>query len=228
MAPRDIFLFLRSARTDAAIARARAEGGARAAFEAAYGAGGDPWASEDPRYSYQRWKYEGLIALLPPDRHFGRTLDLGCGTGALSRLLAARSGEVLGLDIAQEAVTRAAQRARGLANIRFEQADVTNLQAGLDGLFDLVVVADTLYYLDATDELSLATIASRIARLLAPGGLCLVANHYFFRADPESRLSRRIHEAFAAAPALARHAEHWRPFYLASLYDRIPPTAESA
>ena len=227
MAPRDIALFLRSARTDAAIAVARKQGGARYAFEAAYGAGGDPWASEDPRYSYQRWKYEGLMALLPPGRHFGRTLDLGCGTGALSRLLAARSGQVLGLDIAQEAVTRATQRAMGLTNIRFEQADVTNLQAGLDGVFDLVVIADTLYYLDATDDAFLATIAARIARLMAPGGLCLLANHYFFRADPDSRLSRRIHDAFAATPALAIHAEHWRPFYLVALYDRATPAASA-
>ncbi len=64
MSPRDIGLFLRSARTDALIAQTRELSGNASAFEAAY-AGGDPWASGDPRYFYQRRKYEILLRLLP-------------------------------------------------------------------------------------------------------------------------------------------------------------------
>jgi hypothetical protein len=57
----------------------------------------------------------------------------------------------------------------------------------------------------------------RIGRLLAPGGLCLLANHYFFAADPESRLSGRIHDAFAWSSSFALVSSHRRPFYLVSL-----------
>ena len=222
MSPRDIFLFLRSARTDGRIARLRATAGARAAFEAAYDDSPDPWASADRRYFYQRWKYEGMMAMLPAGRRFGHALDLGSGVGALSLALTAVADNVLGLDIAQSAVDRATTLADGRPGLRFEQGDVTALDTALDGRFDLVLVADTLYYLDAVDDPSLHRIVARIARLLAPGGLCLVANHYFFAADSDSRLSRRIHNAFAASPALSVHTAKRRPFYLASLLGLLP------
>jgi SAM-dependent methyltransferase len=221
MAPRDVGLFLTSARTDKRIAAARASHGGRAAFEAAYADGADPWASNDPRYLYQRRKYAALIALLPEGRRFGRALDLGAGAGGLSRALAAIAGDVLGLDIAQAAVDRAT-RTSPQPNLRFAQGDVADLDPALDGQFDLVAVADTLYYLDDTSGVALAAAAARIARLLVPGGICLLANHYFFRADRDSRLSRRIHDAFAAQANLIGILHTWRPFYLVSLYEKQP------
>ena len=217
MSPLDIGLFLRSARTDAEIARVRATQGARAAFEAAYAGGADPWASADPRYFYQRWKYETLMALLPPGRRFARVLDLGCGTGTLSLALTRVADEVLGLDIAQSALDKAASRPGAQSRLTFRQGDVNRLDPAFDGQFDLVVIADTLYYLDAGDDLSLKNLALRIGRLLAPGGLCLLANHYFFAADPESRLSGRIHDAFAWSSSFALVSSQRRPFYLVSL-----------
>jgi len=217
MAPRDIGLFLRSARTDAAIARTRARVGEQGAFDAAY-ATGDPWASGDRRYLYQRRKYDVLAALLPPGRRFARALDLGTGLGLLGRRIAERADEVLGLDISLGAVERARALHRDVANLRFERGDVRDLPASLDGRFDLVVVVDTLYYLPPPlTDAALKALALRVAALLAPGGLCLLANHFFFAADPDSRLSRRIHCAFAWSPGFQIVSEHRRPFYLVSL-----------
>ncbi len=227
MLPRDIGLFLRSARTDAAIHRARGAGGARAAFEAAYAAQPDPWASDDSRYRYQRHKYAGLMACLPAGRRFARVLDLGSGIGALSRALTAVGDDVLGLDIAQSAVDRARFLAKGQRNLRFDRGDATDLPRSLNGQFDLVVVADTIYYLDKTDDMSLKAIATRVAELLAPGGMCLIANHFFFAADPDSRLSRRIHNAFSWSPHFRVVSQHRRAFYLATLLS-IPEAAAAA
>ena len=217
MLPRDIALFLRSARTDASIERTRATSGGRAAFEAAYSGQSDPWASGDARYRYQSHKYAGLMACLPPGRRFANALDIGSGIGALSRALAEVADDVLGLDIAQAAVDRARVLASGRPNLRFAQGDATDLPHTLDGQFDLVVVADTLYYLDQTDDVSLKAMATRISALLRPGGLCLIANHFFFAADPDSRLSRRIHNAFTWSPYFQVVAQHRRAFYLATL-----------
>ncbi len=216
MLPRDIGLFLRSARTDRAIAARQSAEGSRAAFEAAYAGGADPWASANPAYRYQRRKYEVLAGLLP-DRPFARALDLGCGHGLFARHLAPRAGHVLGLDLAQAAIDQARKLSAHLPNLAFEQADLTDLPAELDGQFDLVVVADTLYYLSPLPDALLKAMALRVARLLAPGGLCLLANHFFFSADAESRLSQRIHRAFAWSPALSVVSEHRRAFFLASL-----------
>ena len=217
MSPRDIGLFLRSARTDAIIARTRVRVGNQAAFDAAYAAD-DPWASGDGRYLYQRRKYDVLAALLPPGRRFARALDIGSGLGLLGRRVAERADEVLGIDIAQGAVERARALHRDVPNLRFERGDMRDLPASLDGGFDLVVLADTLYYLPPPlTNAALKALALRVAALLAPGGLCLLANHFFFAADPDSRLSRRIHRAFAWSPGFHVVSEHRRPFYLVSL-----------
>lgn len=220
MSLRDIGLFRRSARTDQAVRTLQAEIGSRSAFESVYSTLDDPWASDDRRYRYQRLKYAGIIAALPPGRRYARTLDLGCGLGLLSRALAARSDEVLGFDIAQEAVDRARRRAADVANLRFERADFMDLPRSLDGQFDLVTLADTLYYLPSpiTDD-ALKTAAAGVGRLLAPGGLCLLANHYVIAADPDSRLTRRIHLAFAWSARLRIVARRRRPFYLVDLLE---------
>lgn len=222
MRPRDIGLFLRSARTDAAIADLRERLGQRAAFEAVY-AKGDPWASGDSRYLYQRRKYEVLSSLLPP-RRFARALDLGSGLGGLARKIAAQSDEVLGLDISHAAVERATALHGDLPNLGFAQGDVLNLPATLDRSFDLVTVADTLYYLPPPlADATLKALATRIARLLRPGGVLLLANHFFFTADPDSRLSLRIHRAFSWSPDLEVVSQHRRPFYLATLLQPAIP-----
>lgn len=220
MMPRDIGLFLRSAKTDQRISELRATSGARAAFEAAYSKQDDPWESNNERYSYQRWKYEALIAALPEGRRYGRTLDLGCGMGAISLALTKVSDDVLGLDIAEAAVAQARQRIGPQAGLRFAQGDLGAIDPALKGQFDLVVVADTLYYLDRLDDASFKAAAILVADLLAPGGLCLLANHYFFAGDKDSRLTRRIHDAFAWSPSFDLISTRRRPFYLISLLSR--------
>ncbi|MBB6253559.1 class I SAM-dependent methyltransferase [Nitrospirillum iridis] len=223
MAPADIGLFLRSAKTDGAIGRWRGEVGQRAAFENAYGRFDDPWASGSDRYRYQGWKYDRIVDCLPAGRRFSRALDLGCGLGLLSTRLAARADAVVGMDIAQAAVDRAAIRSAAHGNVSFRQGDVLDLPRELDGQFDLVVIADTLYYLPPPlTPATLKGVAARVADLLAPGGVCLLANHYFFAADPDSRLSRRIHDAFTWSPRFHQVRESRRPFYLVSLLDRLP------
>lgn len=227
MLPRDIGLFWTSARTDAMITRLCRAEGARVAFEAAYARSADPWASAALGYRYQRLKYDKLMALLPRGR-FARVLDLGCGLGLLTQKLAKRSGHVLGLDISTAAVERARGRAAKLDNLQFEQGDIMDLPTSLDGRFDLVVVSDVIYYLSLLDDLLLGNLAVRIANLLSPGGVCLLANHFFFVADPASRQSRAIHRAFAACPRFAVISEHRRAFFLASLFSGRPQVIRSA
>ena len=216
MSLRDVGLFLRSARTDSQIQRLRPTLGLAGAMEAVYAATSDPWASASLRYRYQRRKYEVLASLLPSQR-FQRALDLGCGLGLLSCHLAARADTVLGVDIAPSAVARARVLHADLPNLQFEVHDLLKLPSSFNGSFDLVAVADVLYYLSPLDDTLLESIVARITELLAPGGLCMLANHYFFRADPESRRSRRIHDAFSSSSCFTVQAEDRRPFYLTTL-----------
>ena len=217
--PRDYRLFLLGARTDAAVERVRAVAGPRLAFEQLYAASDDPWASAAPRFRYQERKYELIMGLLP-DRRYRHSLDLGCGLGMLSRRLAACSDRVLGIDVAETALSHARSRSLDVANLSFAQGDLQDLPEHLDNRFDLVVVADTLYYLSPLGDELLKTITARVANLLAPGGMCLLANHFFFGADRESRQSRRIHDAFSWSSGLAVLSQHRHAFFLATLLVR--------
>ena len=219
MLPTDIGLFLKSARTDARVAGVRRRAGSQAAFDSAYRESDDPWASASPCYRYQSLKYEKLVALLPRKR-FENALDLGCGLGLLSQRLTSRADHVLGMDISPVAIGHACRRARAFDKLTFEQGDILNLSSSLDGKFDLVVAADVLYYLSPLDEDLLHSVARRIARLLTPGGTCLLANHFFFHADPDSRLSRKIHHAFEVSPHFAMISEHRKAFFLATLFSK--------
>jgi SAM-dependent methyltransferase len=219
MLPKDIGLFLRSARTDARIASLRSTLGAAAALETVYATDADPWASASPHYRYQSRKYEVLASLLP-SRRFHHALDLGCGPGLLSRHLADHADTVLGVDIAPSAVATASAVYADRPTMRFATHDLLDLPTSFDASFDLVVIADVLYYLSPLDDMLLKTIATRIATLLMPGGICMLANHYFFRLDPESRRSRRIHDAFRCSNAFVAQEEYRRPFYLVTMLSR--------
>jgi SAM-dependent methyltransferase len=217
MLPRDIGLFLKSARTDAKVARLLRNKAAGDTFEAIYRESADPWASASPRYRYQRLKCERLMALLPKQR-FRNVLDLGCGLGLLSQQLAKCAEHVLGMDISSTAIGQARQRGAALSTLDFEPGDLLKLPPSFDGKFDLVVVSDVLYYLSPLDRPTLSSAVHKIANLLSPGGICLVVNHYFFSVDPDSKVSRNIHRTFSDCPRFAMISEHRRPFFLASLF----------
>ena len=222
MLPTDIPLFLKSKKTDEAIERWQTELGSRAAFDAAYTTFEDPWQSASAKYCYQRWKYDHLIDSLPKGRRFAHALDLGCGLGLLTTKLAAVADRVTGIDIAEEAIKRAARRSAHLANVSYDQGDASALPESLHRKFDLVVIADTLYYLPPPiTRPMLKDVATRASELLVPGGLCMLANHYFFQMDAPSRLSRDIHDAFIWTPQLELKSQHQRPFYLVTILERI-------
>jgi len=66
----------------------------------------------------------GMAALAPAAGE--RVLDIGCGAGATSLALAEAvgpRGEVLGVDISAPLLDAARRRARGVANLRFAEAD---------------------------------------------------------------------------------------------------------
>ncbi|HEV7960491.1 MAG TPA: lysylphosphatidylglycerol synthase domain-containing protein [Rhizomicrobium sp.] len=209
--PSDAQTLLRGGRTDADLSRLRQQLGDRAAFESLYEEDRDPWALLDSRNRYQRRKWANILASLPKGRRFKNALDVGCGLGGLSRSLADRAECVLGVDLAQSAVQRAQQLHADRGNIRFMQADAFDLPAEMNGKFDLVVLADILYYKAAGE--SFDGMAARIAELLLPGGVCIVVNHYFVWDEP-TRLSRRIFASLRRAKALHVAATNWRPFYL--------------
>lgn len=156
-------------------------------FERLYADNPDPWSYETSGYEAE--KYRLCLGLLG-DRRFNRGLEVGCSIGVLSAEIASRCDYFLGLDGAATAIDRA--RSRGMANAEF---GVARLPSDWPvGQWDLIVLSEVLYFLDAED---IGRLASHVAETLVPGGRVLIASYL---GDTETELDG------PASEAVFRHA----------------------
>jgi predicted TPR repeat methyltransferase len=130
-----------------------------------------------------------MLSLLP-SRRYKRALDLGCGLGNLTRRLGKHADHVLGIDLSHVAIAQATRETTEQSNLQFQQGDALNLSRDLDNGFDLVVIADTLYYLSPLSDEVLQTVRERVAQLLVPGGILFLVNHFVLNLDHEARRDR--------------------------------------
>ena len=102
--------------------------------------------------------------LIPADRIFDHALEVGCGTGEISRTLAGRTRDLTVSDIS-EALARQAGERSGCSWSRQDACQLTFP----GGRFDLVVSSECIEH---TPDPRRAL--SEMARVLAPGGLLVV------------------------------------------------------
>jgi SAM-dependent methyltransferase len=128
---------------------------------------------------YQRLQREVLelverVAATSPDRRAFRVLDVDCGPGNLTFVLAGAGFSVLGLEPygALVDLAREKRRARGLTNLAFSQGDLARLTTLRDASFDQVVNVHSLYA--HADPHALLAQARRV---LKPGGHAVFVNH---------------------------------------------------
>lgn len=184
-----------------------------ASFEDLYRADPDPWNFATSPYEHAKYE-RTLKALGPPDRRFGRALEAGCSIGVLTRLLASRCDDLLGLDASPTAVAAARARLADLPNVRVEQRVLPEQLPG--GPFDLVVCSEILYYWAAAPlRHLLAALESRIS----PGG-SLLAIHW----RPETRTyplrGDEVHRIIASTTGLVHGHTEAKELYLIDRYDR--------
>jgi ubiquinone/menaquinone biosynthesis C-methylase UbiE len=79
-------------------------------------------------------------------------LDIGCGTGTFTRLLAKRSNRVVALDLSPRMIEVAKARSKHNSNIEFQVADATRWAFPVEE-FDCVVSIATLHHLPIEDTL---------------------------------------------------------------------------
>ena len=108
-----------------------------------------------------------------------RMLDVGCGTGRVTRWLAEQRGarQVVGVDFSQATVDAARHESSALVSsglVRFEQADVV---AGFDklgaGSFDDAIVLGC-FSVACSDRAALSGAMGNVARLVRKGGRVLL------------------------------------------------------
>jgi len=96
-----------------------------------------------------------------------QALEIGCGTGSFSRLLAGRSQSVLALDLSPQMIRLARAHSDQFSNIDFQVVDVLSWQFPARR-FDCVVSIATLHHLP------LAEMLARMKDSLKRGGVLLV------------------------------------------------------
>ncbi len=95
-------------------------------------------------------------------------LEIGCGTGEFSRLLAERAEKVLAIDLSPQMIRFAKERSKLCPNIDFIEGDVMTYELP-DNQFHCIATLTTLHHLPMTD------ILKKIKKALKPGGtfVCL-------------------------------------------------------
>lgn len=116
------------------------------------------------RVAYPDEVAETLVAALGLDGS-GRLLDVGCGPGSLTLLLAPHFAEVVGLDADADMLAEGARQARrrGLDNLTWRQLRAEELPADLPPM-DVVSFAQSFHWMDRD------RVARAVRELLEPNG----------------------------------------------------------
>jgi SAM-dependent methyltransferase len=151
---------------------------------------------------------EAWCATLGRPRERRVALDFGCGVGRLTRALAARYGEVIGVDISPSMLEQARALNAQLRNVRFVENAQERLAFLADASVDFIYSSITLHHIPP--PLQRAYIAEFL-RALAPEGIAVfqIASGYSrdwrglgYRLLPNRMLAplrRRVHASSVAA-----------------------------
>ncbi len=136
-----------------------------------------------------------------------RGLEIGCGTGAVTRVLATWPGVVaaVGIDPSPVLVARARKLGAGLATLTFEEADGRSLPFA-NATFDIVVCHTTLCHVPGPEA-----VVQEAVRVLRPGGCVAVFEGDYATGtlavgagDPLEACAQAFREHFVHDPWLVR------------------------
>jgi SAM-dependent methyltransferase len=102
---------------------------------------------------------------------FGRALDFGCGAGRLTRALADRFGECVGVDISEAMVAEARRINTDCAGCTFVVNDTADLSRFPDASFDLVYSTLVLQHLPS--RRLIAAYLAEFVRVVSSGGVAV-------------------------------------------------------
>lgn len=165
-------------------------------FDRMYAADADPWGFAS-RW-YEQRKYAVTLAALPSPR-YERGIEIGCSIGVLTAALAARCTSLVAVD--PSATALAAARTRVPESVRLVPGAVPEHWPA--GTYDLVVLSEIGYYLDADD---LDRLLGLVERDLTPGGT-VVACHWRHAVPDYPLTGDQVHAALARWPRVSRVEE---------------------
>ena len=151
-----------------------------------------------------------VAAMIFPDE---KVIDIACGTGALSLVMARTAGHVTGIDLSEDMITtsrRTAQRRR-VSNVSFRLLDATDLSCFSDLSFDVAVSSLAMHQFDPETGVRVLGEMSRLAKRII-----VVDYNCPMRKGPAAWLSRSIERA-----AGGDHYRNFRQYMARGGLDRL-------
>lgn len=96
-----------------------------------------------------------------------RALEIGCGTGTFTRLLATQANHVTATDLSSEMIRVARHRSTDYQNIEYSVGDVLEMDLP-SSLFDCIVMIATLHHL------STESVLEKLRKALRPEGVLIL------------------------------------------------------
>jgi hypothetical protein len=158
-------------------------------FDRIYSAESDPWEFRSRPYEIR--KRAVTLASLPAV-HYSTVFEPGCSIGVLTSELAARGDQVLSMDLSAVALTLAAETAP--CNVELREGSVPGDWPTES--FELVVLSELGYYLDADD-------CRRLGGYAAAGAGDLVAVHWRHPVGDYPLSGDEVHRILSATSATA-------------------------
>ncbi len=191
-------------------------------FDRMYAASADPWQLRG-RW-YEQRKYAITMALLPYPR-YRHAFEPGCSVGVLTEHLAARCDHVTATDL----VTAALDATHARLSRAGSRERVTLLRRSLDEGwpstgFDLVVLSEVGYYLDAS---ALRELLDReVPRLMR--GATVIAAHWRHPVPDYPMTGDHTNDVIAATPGLHLVGGYRDEDVVIEVFDTASPTSVAA
>jgi hypothetical protein len=154
-------------------------------FDRLYRAAPDPWDFRSRSYEIRK---RALTLACLPEAHYSTAFEPGCSIGVLTSDLAARSDQVLSMDLS--ALALAVARETVPPNVELRRGAVPGDWPAES--FELVVLSEVGYYLDARD-------CRRLCQRAAVGSMDLVAVHWRHPVDDYPLSGDEVHRILADA-----------------------------
>jgi SAM-dependent methyltransferase len=180
-------------------------------FDQLFAENDDPWAFRQ-RW-YERRKRAMTLAMLTRPR-YASIFEPGCANGELSFELAPRCDRLLCCDTASAAVSLARSRLLGFPHAQVQQSRLP--EQWPQGQFDLIVLSELGYYLDADDLRVL--IERALAGLTADGQL--LACHWRSPIEGCPQTAEQVHARLEQQLGMTRVASLDDPDFLLDLWSR--------
>ena len=147
-----------------------------------------PWL-EEPAIGYEHIHRYAYATQFVQNK---RVLDLACGEGYGSYLLAKTAQSVLGIDIDENSIKHARNKYIK-QNLEFKVGSITEVPIGGESLFDVAVCFEALEHIEDHEKL-----LSEVKRLLTPDGVFIVStpNKTVYTDEPQFNNPFHVHELY--------------------------------